>query len=362
MTRPSVLSVVGNRPQFVKAAPLSRALRTRCDEVLVHSGQHYDPALADVIIDELGVPAPDHALDVGPGSPASQLSRIVARLEPVVEDVAPDLVLVYGDTTTTLAAALTAAKTGVPLGHIEAGLRSFVRTMPEEQNRVVTDHLAELLFCPTDAAVANLTAEGITAGVHRVGDVMFDAHLMFADAARGRPGPAAWDLADDYLLVTVHRAAATDTPEALTAVVEILEALDRPAVFPVHPRTRAKLAEAGLDERAAAVPGLRLVDPLGYLDFQALLLSARAVITDSGGVQKEAAFAGVPCITVREETEWTETVEAGVNRLAGLDAGRVGAALADLPERFPPLNLYGDGDAAGQIAEAIGRWLTSRRA
>lgn len=353
MSRPCVLSVVGNRPQFVKAAPLSRALRAHCDEVLVHSGQHYDPALADLIIDELGVPSPDHALEIGPGSPSAQLSRMIARLEPIVAEVRPDLVLVYGDTTTTLAAALTAAKTGVDLGHVEAGLRSFRRSMPEEQNRVVTDHLSSLLFCPTDAAHDNLAAEGITAGVHRVGDVMFDAHLLFADAARARPGPAAWGLDGDYLLVTIHRAAATDTPEALTAVVEILEALGRPAIFPVHPRTRAKLAEAGLAERAAAVPGLVLSDPLGYLDFQSLLLSARAVVTDSGGVQKEAVFAGVPCITVRDETEWIETVDAGVNRLTGLDPARVARALDELGPRFTPPDLYGDGDAAGEISRII---------
>lgn len=358
MSRPSVLSVVGNRPQFVKAAPLSRALRETCDEVLVHSGQHYDPALADLIIDELGVPSPDHALEVGPGSPPAQLSRIIARLEPVIAETRPDLVLVYGDTTTTLAAALTAAKTDTALGHVEAGLRSFQRTMPEEQNRVLTDHLSELLFCPTDAALANLAREGVTDGVHRVGDVMFDAHLMFADAARARPGAERWDLGEDYLLVTVHRAAATDTRQALTAVVEILESLGRPAVFPVHPRTRAKLEEAGLSDRAEAVPGLVLAEPLGYLDFQALLLSARGVVTDSGGVQKEAAFAGVPCITVRDETEWVETVEAGVNRLTGLDAERVVAALEDLPPRFTPPDLYGDGDAAGEIGRIIAAHLS----
>lgn len=358
MPRPSVLSVVGNRPQFVKAAPLSRALRANCDEVLVHSGQHYDPALADLIIDELGVPSPNHALEVGPGSPPSQLARMIARLEPVVTEVAPAMILVYGDTTTTLAAALTAAKMDVPLGHVEAGLRSFRRSMPEEQNRVVTDHLSELLFCPTDAALANLAAEGVTGGVHRVGDVMFDAHLMFADAARSRPGPATWGLSDDYLLVTVHRAAATDTPEALTSVVEILEALERPAIFPVHPRTRAKLAEAGLSERAESVPGLVLTEPLGYLDFQSLLLSARGVVTDSGGVQKEAAFAGVPCVTVRDETEWTETVDAGVNQLTGLNPERVAAAVRDLGPRFTPPDLYGDGDAAGEITRIITSHLT----
>lgn len=353
MARASVLSVVGNRPQFVKAAPLSRALRQHCDEVLVHSGQHYDPALADLIIDELGVPSPEHALEVGPGTPTAQLARMIERLEPVIHQTQPALILVYGDTTTTLAAALAAAKTATPLAHVEAGLRSFQRAMPEEQNRVVTDHLSDLLFCPTDAAVSNLDAEGVRDGVHRVGDVMFDAHLMFADAARERPGAAQWDLGEDYLLVTIHRAAATDSVDALTAVVEILEGLDRRAAFPVHPRTRAKLTEFGLLGRVEAIPGLSLLEPLGYLDFQALLLTARGVVTDSGGVQKEALFAGVPCITVRPETEWMETVEAGFNQLTGLDPARVARALDELGPRFTPPELYGDGDAAGEIARIV---------
>ena len=315
-----ILSVVGNRPQFVKAAPLSRALRRRADEVLVHSGQHYDPELADLFFDELGVPRPDHALEVGPGSPLTQTAVMLQRLEPLMVAEAPDMVLVYGDTTTTLAGALAAAKLGVPLGHVEAGLRSFDRTMPEEQNRVVADHLSQLLLCPTETAVDNLAREGITAGVHRVGDVMLDASRMFAPAAAARPGPAALGLpAGGYLLVTVHRAAATDTTRALAALVALLEAVNEPAVFPVHPRTRHKLEAAGMWERLAAHPTLRLLPPVGYLDFTALLMAARAVVTDSGGVQKEAYFHGVPCVTLRDTTEWVETVEGGFNTLVGMD-------------------------------------------
>ncbi|MGD9695690.1 MAG: non-hydrolyzing UDP-N-acetylglucosamine 2-epimerase [Thermoleophilia bacterium] len=354
MSRVRIVSVVGNRPQFVKAAPLSRALRRRADEVLVHSGQHYDPELADLFFDELGVPRPDHALEVGAGSPIAQLATMLRRLEPLLRDERPDLVLVYGDTTTTLAGALAAAKLGLPIGHVEAGLRSFDMTMPEEQNRVVTDHLSHLLFCPTDAAVGNLAREAVTEGVHQVGDVMLDASEMFAPAAAARPGPAAHGLEPGgYLLVTVHRAAATDTPEALAALVALLTSIDEPMIFPVHPRTRHKLTEAGLWGRLEAHAPLRLSPPVGYLDFTSLLIPARAVVTDSGGVQKEAYFHGVPCVTLRDTTEWVETVQGGFNRLVGMDATAARAALADLamPAERPP--YYGDGRAAERIAEAI---------
>ncbi len=324
------------------------------DEVLVHTGQHYDPELADLFFDELDIPAPDHALQVGPGSPTVQLALILQRLEPLIEAEHPDLVLVYGDTTTTLGGALAAAKAGVPVAHVEAGLRSFVRTMPEEQNRVTTDHLSELLFCPTDLAVANLEREGITHGVHQVGDVMYDAALLFAPLAARRPGPGVFGLeSGKYVLVTVHRAAATDSVQALAALVTVLGAIGEPAIFPVHPRTRAKLEQAGLWEHLAAIPDLHLAPPVGYLDFTALLVASRAVVTDSGGVQKEAYFHGIPCVTLRDETEWAETVDGGFNHLAGMDADNVRAALAKrtTPAERPP--YYGDGNAAERIAHAI---------
>lgn len=349
-----IVSIVGNRPQFVKAAPLSRALRRRVSEVLVHSGQHYDPELADLFFDELGVPQPDHALAVGSGSPVTQLAVMLERLEPLLVQEGPDMVLVYGDTTTTLAGALAAAKLGIPLGHVEAGLRSFDRSMPEEQNRVVTDHLSALLMCPTDTAVANLAREGITGGVHQVGDVMLDASRMFAPAAAARPGPRALGLEPGgYLMVTVHRAAATDTPEALDALVAVLDAIEEPAVFPVHPRTRHRLESAGLWGRLEAHPTLRLSPPVGYLDFTALLIGARAVVTDSGGVQKEAYFHGIPCITLRDTTEWVETVEGGFNRLVGMDPEKVRAALADVSMPHERPHYYGDGEASERIAEAV---------
>ena len=360
-SRVLVMSLVGNRPQFVKAAPLSRALRRRGTEILVHSGQHYDPELADLFFDELAIPEPDHALGIGPGTPLAQLATMLTRLEALVTESRPDVLLVYGDTTTTLAGALCAAKTGVPLAHVEAGLRSFDRTMPEEQNRVATDHLSDLLFCPTPVAVANLAREGVTDGVHMTGDVMFDAALLFADAARHRPGAESYGLTPGaFILVTVHRAAATDTPEALAALVEVLRVLPAPAVFPVHPRTRAKLEAAGLWEAAAAIPGVQLVAPVGYLDFTRLLTQASAVVTDSGGVQKEACLHRVPCVTLRETTEWTETVTHGFNTLTGMDAAKVAAALADaaIPAEAP--DLYGDGQAAERIAELVAAFAAGR--
>ncbi len=349
-----IVSLVGNRPQFVKAAPLCIALRAQGEEILVHSGQHYDPELADLFFDELGIPSPDHALDVGPGTPVHQIAIMMERFEHVVRDEKPDAVLVYGDTTTTLAGALVAAKCGIPLAHVEAGLRSFDKTMPEEQNRVVTDHLSDVLLCPTRQAVDNLAAEGITHGVHLVGDVMFDAGRMFAPLAEHRGAPAAHGLEPGgYLLVTIHRAAATDTPEALGAMVQVLSSLGRPAIFPVHPRTRAKLQAGGRWDALQDVPGLILAPPVGYLDFTSLLMGAEAVVTDSGGVQKEAYFHGVPCVTLRDTTEWVETVEGGFNTLTGMDPAKVQAALAELsmPAERPP--YYGDGHAADAIARAV---------
>jgi UDP-N-acetylglucosamine 2-epimerase len=345
----------------VKAAPLVRALRRHVDEVLVHTGQHYDPELADLFFDELDIPAPDHALEVGPGTPNAQLALIIGRLDPLLAAEEPDVVLVYGDTTTTLGGALTAAKRDIPIAHVEAGLRSYVRAMPEEQNRVVTDHLSELLFCPTGVAVANLAKEGLNGGVHMVGDVMYDAALLFAPVAATRPGPAAFGLAPGgYVLVTVHRAAATDTLRALAALVTVLDAIGEPTIFPVHPRTRHKLELAGLWERVTKIPHLHLAPPVGYLDFTALLVAARAVVTDSGGVQKEAYFHGIPCVTLRDETEWVETVEGGFNRLTGMDPDLVRAALANRTQPPERPNYYGDGNASDRIVDAILRWSDAR--
>jgi UDP-GlcNAc3NAcA epimerase len=277
-----VVSVVGNRPQFIKAAPVQAALEGVCDHVLVHTGQHYDRELSQVFFDELGLRPPDHTITTGSGSHEHQTAAMLEGLAPLLAAEQPDLVLSYGDTNSTLAASLVAAKARYRLGHVESGLRSFDRDMPEEINRVVADVVSDLRFCPSETAVRNLAAEGITAGVHLVGDVMIDAALTFAPVAQRRstvfsdlgvePGSA---------LVTVHRQSNT-TPDAMPALVEVLEAIDRPAVFPLHPRTRVALDAAGLLDRAAAAA--TLAPPLGYLDFTALLSSASVCLTDSGGV------------------------------------------------------------------------------
>ena len=347
-----VLSVVGNRPQFIKSAPLSVALReTGIEEVVLHTGQHYDPELSAVFFEELELAPPAYRLDGGSGTHAEQTARMLPGIERAVLDDRPDAVVVYGDTNSTLAGALAAAKLGVPVAHVEAGLRSFDRTMPEELNRMVVDDLSTLLFCPTDVAVANLEREGITDGVHQVGDVMYDANVQLAPLARGRSRALAE--ADvhpgGYLLATLHRPANV-SPEALRRVAGALNALDEPIVFPAHPRTRAALDS----EEIVLAAHVRLLPPVGYLDFAALASQARIVLTDSGGVQKEAYWYGVPCVTLRTSTEWVETVEAGWNRLAGTDSDAIVRAVreaAAVPPERPP--LYGDGRASERIADLL---------
>ena len=346
-----ILTIIGNRPQFVKAAAVSRKLRERHEELIVHTGQHYDDELSRVFFDELGVPAPDRELGAGSGSNTAQTARILGALEPVLHETEPALVLVYGDTNTTLAGALAAAQAGIPVGHVEAGMRSFDRSMPEELNRVLTDHASDLLLCSTEAAVTNLEHEGARGETHLVGDVMADVSLAFQDIAAERSTVLS-DLGLEpggYLALTAHRAGNVDPPERLLRLVELIEALPGPVVFPVHPRTHARLESAGLMER---LDGVRTLPPAGYLDFLELARNARAVLTDSGGVQKEAYLLGVRCLTLRDTTEWVETVEAGWNVLVDLDAE---AALAAL-ERRPPTerpDLYGGGRAADRVRDVV---------
>jgi UDP-N-acetylglucosamine 2-epimerase len=349
-----VVTVIGNRPQFVKAAAVSRLLRAAHDEVLVHTGQHHDDELSTVFVEELGIPRPERQLGIHGGTNTDQTARMLAALGPLLADERPDVVLVYGDTNSTLAGGLAAAQARVPVAHVEAGMRSFDRTMPEELNRVLTDHLADVLLCPSETAVENLEREHVAGRVELVGDVMVDVALLFQPRALRDDAPLerAGVRPGGYVVVTAHRAGNVDDPARLRQLVDLLLALPLPAVLPLHPRTRARLVAAGWLGEVERAPHVRLQPPLGYLEFTALLGRARAVLTDSGGVQKEAYLAGVPCVTLRDTTEWVETVETGWNVLVDLDADRALAALERrTPERRPP--LYGDGRAGERVVAAL---------
>ena len=350
--RMRVLSVVGNRPQFVKSAPLSEAFRNAgIDEVVLHTGQHYDPELSQVFFDDLELAPPAHRLEAGSGTHARQTARMLPGIEDAIRAEEPDVVLVSGDTNSTLAGGLAAAKLHVPVAHVEAGLRSFDRRMPEEVNRVLVDALSSALFAPSDVAVANLRREGIVEGVRQVGDVMADANRRLSPLARER-STALEDAGVEpgrYVVLTLHREAYT-TAEPLRAVAAGLAAHEEPVVFPAHPRTIAALAAGAIGLPAH----VRVLPPLGYLDFAALASQARVVATDSGGIQKEAYWYGVPCVTLRDTTEWVETIEAGWNRLVGTDPVEIAAALADPPRAAERPELYGDGHAAERIAGHLG--------
>jgi UDP-N-acetylglucosamine 2-epimerase (non-hydrolysing) len=328
-----ICSVVGARPQFVKAFPVSRRLRTAHEEVLIHTGQHYDEALSGVFFEELDIPEPDYNLGVGSGDHAPQTAEMMRLLDEVIAEEAPDVVLVYGDTNSTLAAALVAAKREPTLAHVEAGLRSDRWSMPEEVNRVLTDHCSELLLAPAENAAENLRGDGIRGEVVVTGDVMYDAVLAVRDRALdgSKPLPVSGIRPDEYVLATVHRASNTDDPDRLAGILDGLAGIDSPVVLPLHPRTEAALREHGLYDRAAE--RLRLVEPVGYVDFLQLLSNASKVATDSGGVQKEAFYLDTPCVTLRDTTEWTETVDAGWNELVGATTDRIVDAVSTGPLR-----------------------------
>ncbi len=368
-----IVTIVGARPQFIKAAPLSAELRKRHKEYLVHTGQHYDDNMSDVFFRELNIPPPDRHLGVGSGSHAAQTAAMLTGIEQVLMDQKPDAMIIYGDTNSTVAGALAAAKLHVPIVHVEAGLRSFDRRMPEEINRVVADHLSTWLFAPSEVSVRQLAAEGVAKGVHDVGDIMADSVRLFAPLARERsevltrlglkPGA--------YFAATVHRAANTDDYERLQGILEGLSNAPRPVVLPLHPRTCAAVRRHGLEhylpspagERGGDGKGSRdahsnllCVEPLGYLDMLQLQQNAAAILTDSGGIQKEAYYLGVPCITLRDETEWIETVETGWNRLVGADAAAIAEATHEnfnVARKSRPV-LYGDGHAAERIVKILG--------
>jgi UDP-GlcNAc3NAcA epimerase len=339
MSKPRLLSVIGARPEIIQAAPLSAALSTHVDEVLVHTGQHYDPEMSGLQIADLRLPVPKHNLEVGSLPDADQLELTTERMAAVLEEERPDAVLVRGDTNATLAGARAAHAAGLPLFHVEAGLRSHRADMPEERNRVRTDHLSDVLFAPTESARANLLREGVRGTIHTTGDVLADVLLASRRRlpARAEAGP--------YLLATVHRNYNTDSRERLRAVLDCLGRADMRVVMPLHPRTRHRLEQ----ERLEAPVNVQLVKPVTYSEMLALERDAAAILTDSGGVQREAYLWGVPCITLREETEWVETVETGWNVLVGADPDAFAAALdRPLPDERPP--VFGDGHAAERIA------------
>ena len=339
-----LVTVVGARPQFVKAAVVARALarRDEIDHKLIHTGQHFDQRMSAQFFEELAIPEPDHNLAISGGHHGQMTGRMMEGIEQVLLEDRPDAVLVYGDTNSTLAGALAATKMHIPVYHVEAGLRSFNRRMPEEINRVLTDHVSELLFCPTTTAVDNLQAEGIEDGVRLIGDVMFDATIFAKSLARERSTIVDEAGLEDgaYVLLTLHRAENTDDPERLAALCRFIEteANGRPVVFPVHPRTRQAFARHGLKPT-----DVTMIEPVGYVDMHRLLAGAALVMTDSGGLQKEAYFHRVPCLTLRDETEWVETIEAGWNRLW--------SAEDYLPRR--DIDAYGDGTAGAKIVQVI---------
>lgn len=352
-----IISIVGARPQFIKAAPVSTALRKQHQELLLHTGQHYDDNMSKVFFDELGIPRPDINLGIGSDSHARQTAAIMIGVEQYLQQERPDLVLVYGDTNSTLAGAIAASKLHIKLAHVEAGLRSFNRAMPEEINRIVADKLADLLFCPTATAVNNLANEGITTGVFNIGDVMYDAALQFAPIAeqtshildRLKIEPRS------YCLLTLHRAENTDSFENLNQIIMAMLKSSKRIVFPVHPRTVKFLKQYQLYQPLEQAKHVLLIEPVSYIDMIVLEKNAEKILTDSGGVQKEAYFYQVPCITLRNETEWVETVADGWNCLVGADVQKILAAMENFSPNGQQQGHYGDGAASEKLVEIINR-------
>lgn len=348
-----VVTIVGARPQFIKAAAVSRSFKANdgLTEVLVHTGQHYDANMSDVFFDELQIPRPHHHLGIGGGPHGQMTGRQLEKIEEVLLRERPDWVLVYGDTNSTLAGALAAAKLHIPVAHVEAGLRSFNRRMPEEINRLLTDHASDLLFAPTETAVRNLAGEGIAGSkVRLVGDVMYDAALFYRELAREPDWFEGLDLEPgEFVLCTIHRAENTDDDNRLRGIFEGLGSSGLPVVLPVHPRTKARIAQAGI----VPATNIHVVQPVGYLEMTWLEMNCRIVATDSGGVQKEAHFHGKPCVTMRDETEWVELLDAGVNKLVGASAESISHYIRDSIAVDCNLKLYGSGNAASKIVDAI---------
>ena len=348
-----IVTIVGARPQFIKSAPVRLAIAAAgYQEYLVHTGQHYDHSMSDVFFEEMGIHEPSINLNVGSGTHAQQASQMLVGIESILLSQKPDIVLVYGDTNSTLAGALASAKLQIKLAHIESGLRSYNRHMPEEHNRVLTDHCSDLLFCPTQTAVDNLMHEGITSGVHLVGDTMYDAVLQFSTIAAHHS-----NIMDrlhltpkGYLLATIHRAYNTDNPSILTSILKAFQIVGDTIVFPIHPRTLKAIEMANI----TLSPNIKIIEPVGYLDMLVLEQNAKTIVTDSGGVQKEAYLFMVPCVTVRPETEWVETIQSGWNELVGTDTDNIARALQK--KSAPPIShpdFFGDGHASEKIVSVL---------
>jgi len=362
-----IVTIIGARPQFIKAAPVSRAIKEhnlmkpydQITEIIVHTGQHYDDNMSAIFFQELKIPEPDFNLGVGSGSHGWQTAQMLIRIEEILKAQNPDWVMVYGDTNSTLAGALAAVKLHIPVAHVESGLRSFNREMPEEHNRVLVDHCSELLFCPTQTAVDNLSKEGISQGLYLVGDTMYDAVLQFSEIAQ-RWSTILDELgikSKEYLLATVHRPYNTDIPENLQSILSAFQKINEPIIFPVYPRTRQCLADLKITSvssvNSVRDSNLKLISPVGYLDMLILEQNARAILTDSGGMQKEAYFFGVPCVTMRTETEWVETVEAGWNVVVGADKEKIVEAVRFSGTDNACPELYGDGKAAEKMIHLL---------
>ena len=350
-----ILTVLGARPQFVKAAPMSAALaEAGLEEAILHTGQHYDHNMSQSFFDDLGIPAPKHHLGIGSAPHGRQTGAMMDGIERVCLEERPGAILVFGDTNSTLAAALVAAKLDIPTAHVEAGLRSYNRQMPEEINRVLTDHVSRWLFCPTEHSAANLAKEGVAEGIHVVGDIMFDVLRQTLDRHTDTPSPAAaLGIEPPYLAATIHRPENTDSPDNLREILGGFSRIGLPVVLPLHPRTRALLPGIGADPADLAGSGVHVIEPLGYPDMLKLVADAHAVFTDSGGLQKEAYWLETPCRTIRKQTEWIETIETGWNQLVPANADAIEAAATDIerPNSHPP--VYGDGSTAPRIAEIL---------
>jgi UDP-GlcNAc3NAcA epimerase len=362
-----IVTILGARPQFIKSAPVSRAIQdhnlknpdNQVNEIIVHTGQHYDDNMSAIFFEELNIPKPNVNLGVGSGSHGWQTAQMLIRIEEILIEQKPNWVMVYGDTNSTLAGALAAVKLNIPVAHVESGLRSFNREMPEEHNRVIVDHCSDMLFCPTQTAVDNLSKERISQDVYLVGDTMYDAVLQFSEIAQMR-STILENLGikpKEYLLATVHRPHNTDIPENLKSILSAFLEINEPIIFPVHPRTRQKLQELStynlISSSTHRLKNLKLIPPVGYLDMQMLMQNAKAILTDSGGIQKEAYFFGVPCITMRTETEWVETVRAGLNVVVGSEREKIINAIRSIKVNYPHLKIYGNGDAAKKIIQCM---------